>query len=362
MEQKGLAPILVVLIIALGIGGYLIYSGKINLNQKYSPQQTTQTPTASDQTANWKTYTNSSLGFSFSYPKELSYLYDQFGFNHPDNPEGNLLLQNYDGSKSTKGDSSNFQFQIEAYKNSDQVSLDNYIKNPNKVWNMNNPQTFTSIMLGDRQAYKGQSIQKNEKVPAVWVMNNSYIFTITLSTPNSKNAVWFDKILSTFKFLDKNTSDVSNWKTFQYKSRFSFKYPQNWYWAISDRGHIGQYSNIEDSTKIEDNRSIDFFLRGTKPMQSVGEDRGNEIFIFAVYDLSKFDDLINSVKNADGSPMFQPEININGKRVLKDVSNKTAHVLFTHLQNGQDLILQLRVAEGGSPLLLDQILPTFKFQ
>lgn len=37
-NQKGLAPILIVLIIAVAIGGYLIYSGKINLPQKEDSQ------------------------------------------------------------------------------------------------------------------------------------------------------------------------------------------------------------------------------------------------------------------------------------------------------------------------------------
>lgn len=34
MRQQGLAPILIVLLIVAAIGGYLIYSGKINLPQK----------------------------------------------------------------------------------------------------------------------------------------------------------------------------------------------------------------------------------------------------------------------------------------------------------------------------------------
>lgn len=197
MSQKGLAPIVIILLIAAGVGGYLIYSGKINLPQK----QTLETKTSEvNETTDWKTYSNSSLGFSFSYPKQLDYLYDQFGFNHPDNPEGNLLLQNYDGANSAQQDPANFQLVISAYKNVDKVALETFVKDPAKVWNINNTQTFTPFMLHNKPAYKGKSIQKNEKVPTVWVVNNGYILTIYLETPESRNAAWFDEILPTFKF------------------------------------------------------------------------------------------------------------------------------------------------------------------
>lgn len=80
MTQKGFAPILIVLLIAVvGIGGYLIYTNYSNdrSNQTKSsptPVVTTQTPqstpstTPADETANWKTYTNTKLKLEFKYP------------------------------------------------------------------------------------------------------------------------------------------------------------------------------------------------------------------------------------------------------------------------------------------------------
>lgn len=42
MNQKGLVPLLIVIIIALAVGGYLAYSGKINLNRTQTiPSQNT---------------------------------------------------------------------------------------------------------------------------------------------------------------------------------------------------------------------------------------------------------------------------------------------------------------------------------
>lgn len=205
MNQTGLSPLLTILLITgLLIGGYFLYGQTSDFPK--APKQTTEvTPSPiSDETANWKTYNNSALGFSFSYPKELNYLYDQFGFNHPDNPEGNLLLQNYDGSNPTNEDPANFQLVIDAYKNVNKVTLETFVKDPNKVWNISNSQTFTPFILDGKSAYKGESIQKNKKVPAVWIENNGYILTIYLETPESSKAAWFDQIISTFKFLDQN--------------------------------------------------------------------------------------------------------------------------------------------------------------
>ena len=76
MTQKGLAPILIVLLIALGIGGYLIYTNYSNNFTKPAKYvQITPTPTESTsiaETANWKTYTNNEYKFSLKYPPEYA--------------------------------------------------------------------------------------------------------------------------------------------------------------------------------------------------------------------------------------------------------------------------------------------------
>ncbi|OGE45837.1 hypothetical protein A3B39_01245 [Candidatus Daviesbacteria bacterium RIFCSPLOWO2_01_FULL_37_10] len=76
-NQKGLAPILIVILVAvLGIGGYFVYTSlrggmyqTVRPDTAISPSTspTTATPTpSSDPTANWKTY--QSANFSFKYP------------------------------------------------------------------------------------------------------------------------------------------------------------------------------------------------------------------------------------------------------------------------------------------------------
>lgn len=62
--QKGLAPILIVLLIALGIGGYFIYSNESN----HRSQTIQPSPRSIDETMNWKTYTSKNEPFTFKYP------------------------------------------------------------------------------------------------------------------------------------------------------------------------------------------------------------------------------------------------------------------------------------------------------
>lgn len=63
MSQKGLVPILIVLLIASGIGGYLIYSGKINLNKESNDKYIQ----LADRTFK-DSYLNTTLGFSLNLP------------------------------------------------------------------------------------------------------------------------------------------------------------------------------------------------------------------------------------------------------------------------------------------------------
>lgn len=78
MSQKGLAPILIVILIAAAVGGYFIYQKQIK--PVVVPQQTAQpsstnaspAPTGVGEIANWKTYTNTKVGFQIKYPPRYS--------------------------------------------------------------------------------------------------------------------------------------------------------------------------------------------------------------------------------------------------------------------------------------------------
>lgn len=74
-KQKGLAPILVVVLLAVAIiGGYLIYQQQTKTTiapqvaQPSSAPVSTSSATNSAETANWKTYTSPNNLYSFRYP------------------------------------------------------------------------------------------------------------------------------------------------------------------------------------------------------------------------------------------------------------------------------------------------------
>ncbi len=67
-SEKGLSPILVILLIAVLIGGYLIYSGKINLNKSTTANIQTIQPAPTNNVTSEKTYINKQLGVMFQYP------------------------------------------------------------------------------------------------------------------------------------------------------------------------------------------------------------------------------------------------------------------------------------------------------
>lgn len=66
MNQKVL---LLIIVLAVAFGGYFVYQQQT----KSTPvTQTVTQPTLSDETANWKTYTNSDYNFSLKYPKQFT--------------------------------------------------------------------------------------------------------------------------------------------------------------------------------------------------------------------------------------------------------------------------------------------------
>lgn len=67
--QKGFAPILIIIILAMvALGGYLVYQKQTKLPA--SSPQTAQS--VSNETENWKTYTNTKYSYEFKYPSAWS--------------------------------------------------------------------------------------------------------------------------------------------------------------------------------------------------------------------------------------------------------------------------------------------------
>lgn len=196
--QKPLIGILALLIvIILGVAGYFYFQNQ-ELQKKMIQTLPTTTPFPSattDPTANWKTYINNQIGISFSYPQELIYSYDKFtDFISDKSLSGNLLIQNFDGSRPRQEEVSDFQIAIFVSKDEGKT-LEQYAQNAGS-------KSMQKIKVGGLDAIKGASIQKNTEVPTIWVKSSSNLFTIQFSNPKSINSLWFDQILSTVKFTN----------------------------------------------------------------------------------------------------------------------------------------------------------------
>ncbi len=197
-NQKGFIPVVIILVILIGFVGiyYLgtLKSGKIITSPtpiessiaSAKPSPVSINKSTLDPTTNWKVYTNNQYKFSFNYPDKLSYLYDQLD-------GGNLLLQNFDGTKPRKELNSDFQIVIFISKD-DSTTLEQLAKNAQS-------KNTAGFELDGAVAIKGTSVQKDLDIPTVWVKNKGNIFTIQMSNVNSTNKAWFDLILSTFKFI-----------------------------------------------------------------------------------------------------------------------------------------------------------------
>lgn len=68
--QKGFAPLVIIILIALALGGYLVYQKQFKSVVVPQPaSQPSPVPAISDDITNWKTYINSEYKYQLQYPK-----------------------------------------------------------------------------------------------------------------------------------------------------------------------------------------------------------------------------------------------------------------------------------------------------
>lgn len=189
--QKGNALIfLLVGIFVIAIAGGAYYLGRLTTPKTLSVpvpiSQTSQstpipssTSTLVDETANWKTYTNSKYGFSFKYPDDLSFTpsnntdksseVEIYAYNPHDYAEVALVVSHKSESTLIQEDGENLTKSIIDFNG---ISADKYSGN--------------SGVAG--------TVYKEE----VFFTHNSLTFIFSVGTYNRKNLLI--QILSTFKF------------------------------------------------------------------------------------------------------------------------------------------------------------------
>ena len=234
MMQKGFTAILILvgILVIVGIAGGAYYffqkspkygMGFIPTPPEIIEQVRTATPSSfPNETANWKTYTNTKLGYSFKHPSEWvncfgggetdtmiylcsasTYPFDYIWTSFMDNPH-NLTFQEIATQDLPDGIKNNFK--------------------------------YTTVTMGKNLLYITRSLPARKESEHVFfkTSNNGYIgiayqpnngasgFTATYSSYKI-----FNQILSTFKFLDQNTNSCPVGFKLYDGEAFSICYPED---------------------------------------------------------------------------------------------------------------------------------------
>lgn len=170
----------------LGIGGtYLVLNSKVQKQIQPTPVPTkTQISPTLDETANWKTYTNTKLNFSVRYPETWVFKESSAGSDFA--PSENLL------SVSQSEIFSPIFIFVKSVDNFDlsTQTLDQYQEKAITVGGINTKRVSGITKQGGQAArrFTGVKMKNNGKTYGIITVGDSYIDI-------------FDQILSTFKFL-----------------------------------------------------------------------------------------------------------------------------------------------------------------
>lgn len=208
---KPKSPILMVAVImlllsALGATGYFAYQNYFLKQPSPTPAPSSPTPSPSaDPTANWKTYINTALGFSFKYPND----YFKFQQDYPD--IGVYLAPSQgeggNGPKFLKPDDVWIDATISSGANL--KSLDEYLILPGQQIFPTNAQKTPTTIDGTKGYIIVYSLPISagditQYTKAGIVLRNEKIYTISLSAWSQDvllaNQTMSDQILSTFRF------------------------------------------------------------------------------------------------------------------------------------------------------------------
>lgn len=196
-------------VLGLVLAGGLIFAGMQTRKRQTEPipQPAIPTPTeptlSPDETAGWKTYTNTKYGYLVRYPSEW-YVY-----------EDEDILGNYatrvqsfedlpDGTSEPIGGPRGTQFIIDhrPKSNPSNLAISEWLRTKQKIDESTEKETIDvsgipSILLLPEPANYGGRFGYS-----VWIPKNSKVYTIYMGDPKRKDKEKLFLILSTFKFLD----------------------------------------------------------------------------------------------------------------------------------------------------------------
>ena len=204
--EAGLTPILIITLIALVVGGYLIYQNQSRAKPyKPFPSAAPEIKPSSSQTANWKTYTNTKYGYLLKYPTWLSMTeggnYSVDGVLVP-NQKITSFSVGEDNLKNQEVIREGFQLTIMVDKNINSYTLGQLRdeKLVDQDLKQQGQQPIDTLMIDGEKAY-GARVQSAVGMYKIITLHNGELYTFSFESDITN----IGKILlSTFKFTDQN--------------------------------------------------------------------------------------------------------------------------------------------------------------
>ncbi|MFH0863746.1 MAG: hypothetical protein V1858_01470 [Candidatus Gottesmanbacteria bacterium] len=265
-----------ILLLALGAIGLIVISSlgtflfiKSQTTQKPSLQEisiVSPTPTALDETANWKTYTNNKYSFSFKYPNGFL-LEETTGSD-------NKNLLNVSITKLDSNNKTDLEYPTMGWglaKTS--LTPEEWIKNKNMCPNFSDKPSCTPIKSGFvKESIEVEQINRQYTGLDTFINKNGVLFDFNMSArkPNSnfsqEERDTYNQILSTFKFLDE-TVTVS--PTPSIAKKLTYSLPSGWK-TVQDKSNTFEIGYNPETELVYEPSSIDLNIGLTKTGQYGG--------------------------------------------------------------------------------------------
>lgn len=228
MKQKGFAPILIVLLVALGIGGYLIYQKQAKpipvpqpspspvttpaSSPTASSSATSPVPDGSGETVDWKTYISKDKSVLFMYPIDAKVTLGKAYSMLSSDPSDAVTIETPYISVDNQGYILNVVIRENLQNLPAKTVIDNYLSEVEK--NCSPPacglpqkvrSTLKEYTNSEVNGYTFRIGGETDSVMVVQVKNNkTYIFRISNGNgyATEQGIKIFDQILSTFKFTE----------------------------------------------------------------------------------------------------------------------------------------------------------------
>ncbi|MBI4004763.1 hypothetical protein HY358_01345, partial [Candidatus Roizmanbacteria bacterium] len=162
---------------------------QINQSFQLSPTQTltVQPTTVIDETASWLTYTSDDLKITFKYPPNLQVESSKnevkiFNSNTKNTPEYSFI-------------------EYVLYGNTTNQSIEDYVKKKENISSLK----FSNLLVGGFEAKRTIEIPKSDINDSIFIKKGYEIYKFDLNNAGDAGSISsenFEKILSTFKFLD----------------------------------------------------------------------------------------------------------------------------------------------------------------